>query len=688
MKLKYLFSIILSSVLLFAGCTKDVPTGSYDNIKLDKTYLSIPENGGSVTVKLTATESWAFVVTNDWPEVVKTDKDGNETSRTPSWLSAASKMSGEAGEYDITFSAESVAGGHEIELAVKAGSNTQILRVRQGSLEASSATCAEIIAGPDGKTYRTKGTCTAIANTTYGNWYLNDGTGEIYIYGTLDAKGAEKNFTSLGLEVGDVVEVEGPKTTYGSTIELVNVTVIKITKSLAKVLTESQTYPIEGGEFEVKVAYKGDNFNPSVPAEYRDWASVVDVKTIAGVPSKIETNPADTAVVTVKLFPNAGGDRKGQIDFTSGSSKVYYEFVQEGAIIETTASVINAAEDGDTQYRITGYVSKVANTKYGNLYIRDYTGEVYVYGTNDFAASGVEEGDIITVVGPKTSYNGAPQMKNVTVEKRIDVKDIDVASFKALADNKEVWYRLTGKVVKSTEDNTKFDLETYGNFALEDATGNVYVYGVVPGWGGPSKQFASLGVKEGDTITIVAYKTSYKGLNQAGGAFYVSHESGSENPGGGDTAGGKYVKVTSAQTDWTGKYLIVFDSSAHATLESGTKDLKATVSLTIVNDAVEATSEVNAAALTVAKNGDKYVMTFSNGKYFGMQHNGCLLSDNAFDLDFEYTAAGVKVSGYVASKSNTYYLYHNTNNGSYFRCYLDKSGDESYFLPSLFKYVE
>lgn len=536
MKLRYLFSIVLSAVLLLAGCVKEGPTGSYDNIKLSQSYLSIPETGGSVEVTLTATEVWNFVVTKSWPEVIETDKEGNETKRTPSWLSAASVMSGEAGEYKITFSAEASANGHEIDIEVKAGSNTQILRVRQGSLEASSATCAEIIAGPDGKTYRTKGTCTAIANTTYGNWYLQDGTGEVYIYGTLDAKGAEKNFTSLGIEVGDVVEVEGPKTTYGSTIELVNVTVIKITKSLAKVLTETQTYPIEGGEFDVKVAYKGSNFNPSVPEEYRDWASVVDVKTIAGVPSKIETNPADTAVVTVKLFPNAGGDRKGQINFASGSSKVFYEFTQEGAIIETTASEINAAEDGDTQYRITGYVSQIANTKYGNLYIKDHTGEVFVYGTNNFADSGIEEGDIITVVGPKTSHNGAPQMKNVTVENRIDVQDIDVASFKALADDAETWYRLKGKVIKSTETGAKFDLETYGNFGLQDATGDVYVYGVVPGWGGASKQFATLGVKEGDIITIVAHKGSYKGVNQATSAFYVSHEAGEtpeepENPG-------------------------------------------------------------------------------------------------------------------------------------------------------------
>jgi hypothetical protein len=53
-------------------------------------------------------------------------------------------------------------------------------------------TCAEVIAGPDSKTYQVTGTVTAIANTTYGNWYLTDKTGTIYIYGTLDAKGAEK----------------------------------------------------------------------------------------------------------------------------------------------------------------------------------------------------------------------------------------------------------------------------------------------------------------------------------------------------------------------------------------------------------------------------------------------------------------------------------------------------------------
>lgn len=538
MKLRYLFSIVLSTVLLFAGCVKEGPTGSYDNIKLSQSYLSISEKGGSVEVTLTATEAWNFVVSKSWPEVIETDKEGNETKRTPSWLSAASVMSGEAGEYKITFSAEASANGHEIDIEVKAGSNTQILRVRQGSLEASSATCAEIIAGPDGKTYRTKGTCTAIANTTYGNWYLQDATGEVYIYGTLDAKGAEKNFSSLGIEVGDVVEVEGPKTTYGSTIELVNVTVIKITKSLAKVLTESKTYPIEGGEFGVKVAYKGSNFSPSVPEEYRDWASVVDVKTIAGVPSKIETNPADTAVVTVKLFPNAGGDRKGQINFASGSSKVFYEFTQAGAVIDATVAEFLAAAENDTQYRVTGVIRSVsASTKYHNadLVIAGGLGEtVTIYRAvtkeGNIEDLGLEVGDMVTFVGKRSSHNGTPQMAQggVYVSHERYTK-ATVAEFLA-AEESNVVYAVSGEIVEIKELSDKYNNV---GITIKDGDNSVYLHRVTTF---DKSSVVTLNPQVGGKITVAGKRGSYNGTPQmAAGGICLEYAAPTgekpENPG-------------------------------------------------------------------------------------------------------------------------------------------------------------
>lgn len=267
----------------------------------------------------------------------------------------------------------------------------------------------------------------------------------------------------------------------------------------------------------------GEGVSVEIPEDAKAWLSVASVN-VSGT----------DAVVVFNAASNEGGDRSTDLTFYTNKAGKTYSAVtslsQKGAIIEATAAEINAAADGATQYRLTGYVSSVASTKYGNLYIRDYTGEVYVYGTNDFAASGVEEGDIITVVGPKTSYKDAPQMANVTVENRIDVQDIDLAGFKALEDNKEAWYRISGTVAQSTESGTKWDLAQYGNFALTDGTTEVYVYGVVTGWGGAKGNFGELGVNEGDNLTIVAYKTSYKGLVEAAGCFYVSHEP-AEEPG-------------------------------------------------------------------------------------------------------------------------------------------------------------
>ena len=97
-------------------------------------------------------------------------------------------------------------------------------------VEVVVGTCADVIAGTDGIVYQVKGKCTNILNTTYGNWDLEDETGTIRIYGTLDAEGNTKNFASLGIEEGDIVTVQGPRKDYNGTIELTDVTVISIEK--------------------------------------------------------------------------------------------------------------------------------------------------------------------------------------------------------------------------------------------------------------------------------------------------------------------------------------------------------------------------------------------------------------------------------------------------------------------------
>lgn len=504
MKLKNLFLALAAFAATAVSCVK-AELAQLDEIQVSQSYIALPVEGGSCDVTVTAVDSW-------------------EITNIPEWLTVA-PASGVAGKTVVTFSAEATSTTNESVLKLLCSGKTQLLTVLQmaDKVELPISTCAEVNAAEDGPTFKIKGTITSIENTTYGNMYVTDETGSVYIYGTL-YEGAEKQFSKYGVEVGDIVVVEGPRGSYKGSPQLVKATILEIEKSLIKVDSvdpETAELPIEGGILTITLTAKGDGVDVVIPEENKSWISVSGMK-VSGT----------SAVVSFNIAENAGGDRSSELSFkTTKSGKEYTavtSFSQKGAIIEATAAEINAAADGDTQYRITGYVNKVASTQYGNLYIRDHSGEVYVYGTNDFANTGIEEGDIITVVGPKTSHNDKPQMKNVTLENRIDVKDIDLASFKALADDSETWYRISGTVAESTEPNTKLDLETYGNLALTDGTNEVYVYGVVPGWGGASKLFGTLGVKLGDKLTIVCHKASFTKdeytLHQASKAFYVSHE--------------------------------------------------------------------------------------------------------------------------------------------------------------------
>ena len=86
-----------------------------------------------------------------------------------------------------------------------------------------------------------------------------------------------------------------------------------------------------------------------------------------------------------------------------------------GPQVVTVAEFLAAAED-DTVYELTGVITSVTNTTYGNFYLKDNTGEVYIYGlcspegvNKYWAESGAKVGDTITVQTLRTSYYGTPQ---------------------------------------------------------------------------------------------------------------------------------------------------------------------------------------------------------------------------------------------------------------------------------------
>ena len=502
MKLKYFISFF-ALVALLSSCSDDDAMTLLDEIQVSSSYVALDEAGGSNTITLNAKEAWSF-----------------DEAELPEWLTV-SPMNGGAGETQVTFSAPAAPDGRTAVLHIACADKSQTINVIQGLATVSEATCAEVIAGPESKTYRVTGTVTRIVNTTYGNWYLADETGEIYIYGTLDSKGQTKNFQSWGLEVGDIITVEGPKTLYNGTVELVDVTVLNIQKSLVKVEgydPEDATIPVEGGNVAVNLTCKTNNgISVEIPEDAKDWLGIVSISGGA------------EPVVTFHAGANAGGDRSATVVFktTDDKGKEYTAqatIYQKGSIVACTIAEFLEAPVGDTQYRITAVISEVANPTYGNVYLRDWSGTTYVYGIGargDFEAAGLKAGDIVTLVGKRGAYNGTPQMSGAVLEEFKSVRIVTIDEFLDQEDDPNIYYMVTGNIVEIVN-------PTYGNVYLDDGDSRVYVYGTYPGWGatGDNRKFwlETAGIEVGDRLSVIGVKSTYNGTPQVANGIYFSHE--------------------------------------------------------------------------------------------------------------------------------------------------------------------
>ncbi|MDD3356472.1 MAG: DNA-binding protein, partial [Dysgonamonadaceae bacterium] len=196
---------------------------------------------------------------------------------------------------------------------------------------------------------------------------------------------------------------------------------------------------------------------------------------------------------------------------------------QKGAIVKATIAEFIAAAVGDTQYRLTGVITKIAHATYGNLYLKDFSGEVYVYGIKDFTTKGLKVGDIITIVGKRAEYNG-PQVAGAVLESVIPVTPITIADVLTKPDSKEIYYMVTGEI-------TEIDNATYGNLYLKDGESEIFLYGCYPGYGATGdfrkNLLADKDIKVGDTLTVIATRGTNPndGTDQLTNGIYFSHES-------------------------------------------------------------------------------------------------------------------------------------------------------------------
>ena len=137
-----------------------------------------------------------------------------------------------------------------------------------------------------------------------------------------------------------------------------------------------------------------------------------------------------------------------------------------------------------------------------------------------------------------------------------------------------------------------------------------------------------------------------------------------------------YEKVTTAPSDWSGEYLIVYEEGSVA-FNGGLSTLDAvgnTIEVVMNDNKIEATEETDAAAFTIAKNADgAYTIKSASGKYIGVSSNsnGLKQTDNAstytHNLSIDDDENAVIKAAF--SGSNMSLRYNEANNQTRFRYY-------------------
>lgn len=236
------------------------------------------------------------------------------------------------------------------------------------------------------------------------------------------------------------------------------------------------------------------------------------------------TIPEGEATITLKVVVTCG-DKSDEKTFEIKLSKVVTPIVD---ILEIGATI---TEDTKETYIVSGVVTSIANTKYGNLYITDAAGNtLYIYGLYDTSnvrfdsmdeAIKPEVGDYITVTSVISTYNNTPQLKNAVITscvKPSSFEDVNTAGSGLVENNEQTddKYLVVGTVSEIKSDK-------YGNLYITDAEGNsLYIYGTYSENG--SVRYDSMDPQPavGDTITVYGVISIYSGALQLKNVWVVA----------------------------------------------------------------------------------------------------------------------------------------------------------------------
>ena len=458
----------------------------------------------------------------------------------------------------------------------------------------------------EGKYYVT-GVITSVYNTTYGNMYIQDASGNtLTIYGTYDADGTNRYDAMTTKPVaGDTVTVYGIIGQYNGTAQMKNGWITAHTPAETEPETtepeETEPEETEPETTEPEATEPAANSTLSILeaielGESKDHNTYTEGKYyVTGVITSVYNTTygnmyiQDASGNTLTIYGTYDADGTNRYDAmttkpVAGDTVTVYGIIgqyngtaqmKNGWITAHTPaetdpeetepeetvpaansslSVSEAIELGESmdhntytegKYYVTGVITQVYNTTYGNMYIQDSSGNTLtIYGTYDADGSNRYDamttkpvaGDTVTVYGIIGQYNGTAQMKNgwITAHTPAETETTDPAADSTLtiAEAAELGvskghntytegkYYVTGVI--SNVANT-----TYGNMTITDESGNsLYIYGTYDADG--SNRYDAMTTKPvaGDTVTVYGILGQYNGTAQMKNGWIVVHTPG------------------------------------------------------------------------------------------------------------------------------------------------------------------
>lgn len=767
MKLKNLFlgSFALTAMLFAQSCDdkNDGPTGA-PSIELSTQTLDFEKDGGSQTIKLTATRDWNVTNVPDW--IAVDPKSGNPAENkevTVTVLENTGMDRSQEIKFTIGFDGKTLTinqkgTGSASELVVYHNDFDKELAVKESSgwktyLDSFAGWKNETGSGIAAVKYAFNGmsarTSSGASNSSYSDYA---GSGKNYLWFAKDAYFEVKNIALPENSVNYALSFGSERNEYNATDNTFNPSefLVYVSNDGSKWVALEYAFP---GELKNRRWDKA-TATFTVPS----GTSTLYIYVKATIASAYLFDDLDLSVASaagtaidfskgIDLGTGGGETPDPGTDYSKAESKTVAEFI--------------AAADKATYYKLKGTVSGY-NSTYCSFDLTDATGTIYVYSTanKDEWSSKIKDGGTVELAGLYEYYDGKSQHEVVKAQilsftegetpAPSEIKDATVAEFIAAEVSTTQLYRLTGTI-------TEIQNTTYGNLMLKDDTGEVLIYGVKKDKDAGSTSFSELGAEVGDKLTVVGQRGAYnttiemksgyceklekdtttpkfsvskdaltakagdtsisfdvKGnvkwtVSSDNAAYTVSPASG-EGEGtvtvsfaanaassdvkvnitvsttaevatksytvvlthmGKTSATAKFVKVATAPKDWSGTYLIVNEDAKVALKGSLTADAASNgTAVTISSDEIKATDDLMAEVVTIAAVEGGYSVKTASGKYiYGIASKNALNYADSYKEAQLNTIALDAANGVLMTSGTSVLRYNATSGQERFRYY-------------------